>query len=94
MKGRQYPRQIRKGRELTEDDLQEKELIDLAVLSVVEVVKPWVQANPARLLKSLTKLEAESIVYAALGRWIVERSKREAAASPLNDRIDDLWRGA
>lgn len=93
MKGKQYPRQVRKGHELTADDLQEKELIDLAVQSVIEVMRPWIQANPARLLKSLTKQEAESMVYAALGRWIAERSKKEAAAEALNDPIDDIFGG-
>ena len=72
------------------DDLAEKECIDAAVEAAIGAIKPWVQSNPARTLKSLRRAELESLVWAAVGAWIAKRSALEAAMQ--NNAIDDIWR--
>ena len=72
------------------DDLMEAELTEAAVKGGIAILAPWVKANPARTIKSLTQFEMTSLAQAMIARWIVARSKMEAA-NP-NDSIDDLWR--
>jgi hypothetical protein len=74
------------------DDLMEKELTELAVQEAIKMIKPWVDANRARLLKSLTHAELTALAEAMIGTWIARRSEMEAAEAKLNDSIDDLWR--
>jgi hypothetical protein len=74
------------------DDLMEAELTEAAVQEGIAILTPWVKANPARTIKSLTKFEMTSLAQGMISKWIVARSKMEAA-NP-NDAIDDLWRNA
>lgn len=86
MKPRDYPRPP--PRKPTVEDKLQAEITAAAVKGMVAYLKPIVNADPSRLLKSLYPHEAEGLAVAAISAYveISERKRRE-----LNDPIDDLF---
>jgi hypothetical protein len=67
----------------------EAEAIDAAMAAALETLKPLVQNNPARTLKSLRPAELERMVIAAVSGWIVTRSTQAKLLGVPVDQMDD-----
>lgn len=75
--------------ELTEFDLQDRAVRDKARTAAVAYMRPLLEANPNRLLKTLTAMELDGIVQSALTEFI--KARAELAAQMPNDPLDDLF---
>ena len=75
--------------ELSELDLADKVVRDKARAAAVAHMRPWLEANPQRLLRTLTAPELDGMIQAALTEYINARAE-ELARAP-NDPLDDLF---
>ena len=73
----------------TKADLQQKAIMDCVAKAVVAAMKPMVDDEPCKLVKSFVRADIDKISFEAIAAYIDARHDAELAEE-LNDDISDV----
>jgi len=72
------------------EDIKQADIIEAGTKALVASLRPLLEENPHRLLRTLQKHEVEGAVVAVISAYIAKRQELAEAAAKLSDRIDDI----
>lgn len=86
----------KKPRPQSEQDRVQKEITAAVEKALVDSMRPMIEAEPCKLVRSFQPHQVASMAVAAITAYIQARGRAEKVflmGMELNDPIDDLWRG-